>query len=179
MNVTIEALSAGDWRAFRDVRLAALRDSPEAFWASYDDEAAHGRAQWESFLAAATWLAARRGDDAVGLVGLLRREELTDEPELIALWVRPDVRRSGIAGRLVAGAVQAAAVQDAQAVTLWVLASNTDAARLYARLGFAYTGEQMALPRDPTERELRMRKVVTARNPPRPPVGTRDAGTRA
>ena len=86
------------------------------------------------------------------------------------MWVRPDVRRRGIAGRLVAGALRSAAAQHAQAVTLWVLESNPDAARLYARLGFAYTGENMALPRDPNERELRMRKVVTGGASPQPPT---------
>ena len=38
--ITVRALGEDDWQQFRDIRLMALRDSPDAFVATSDQEAA-------------------------------------------------------------------------------------------------------------------------------------------
>ena len=41
--LVVERVHAASWRTYRDVRLAALIDSPRAFWATYAEAAAaHG-----------------------------------------------------------------------------------------------------------------------------------------
>ena len=59
--VSIDRLGGDDWQTLRDLRLAALQESPNAFWAKLSDERRYSREQWTSFLGAATWFVARRG----------------------------------------------------------------------------------------------------------------------
>ncbi len=44
--VLVRAITAADWQALRDIRLAALRDAPDAFAGSYAEDAALTEAQW-------------------------------------------------------------------------------------------------------------------------------------
>ncbi|GMA87805.1 hypothetical protein GCM10025868_30550 [Angustibacter aerolatus] len=44
--VTVRALSADDWEEYRAIRLEALRDAPDAFSSSLDEEAAYDEAFW-------------------------------------------------------------------------------------------------------------------------------------
>jgi hypothetical protein len=39
-DISVRVLQEDDWHAYRDVRLAALRESPKAFLATYAEEAA-------------------------------------------------------------------------------------------------------------------------------------------
>src|SRR3954453_4900446 len=50
-DVTVKALDGEDWQAFRDVRLAALRESPEAFASSYEAELEYDEDFWRARLA--------------------------------------------------------------------------------------------------------------------------------
>jgi len=73
------------WQTLRDLRLAALQESPNAFWAKLSDERRYSREQWTSFLGAVAWFVARRDNDpAIGMAGLLQEEA---GPELIGMWV--------------------------------------------------------------------------------------------
>jgi len=174
MDEIIERLDPTQWEVFRDLRLAALTDSPTAFWSDHAHEAAYAPHEWAAFVNAATWLVARtatadqllsRRPRPNGILGLLRRPELPAEPEVIGMWVAPPARRHGVAGRLLAEASTRAAADGARGLTLWVLEHNDGAARLYRRHEFHFTGEQMTLPRDPGLIELRMRKVLGADRP--------------
>lgn len=44
--VSVRATGPGDWELVRDVRLAALRDAPDAFASTYQREAAYTEEQW-------------------------------------------------------------------------------------------------------------------------------------
>ena len=62
--VSIDRLGDDNWQTLRDLRLAALQDSPHAFWAKLSDERRYSVKQWTSFLGAVAWFVARRGDGA-------------------------------------------------------------------------------------------------------------------
>ena len=83
--MSIDRLGGDDWQTLRDLRLAALQESPNAFWAKLSDERRYSREQWTSFLGAVAWFVARRDNDpAIGMAGLLQEEA---GPELIGMWV--------------------------------------------------------------------------------------------
>jgi len=50
--VRIDRLGADEWQTLRDVRPAALGDSPGAFWGATGGEARFGRAEWTALLRA-------------------------------------------------------------------------------------------------------------------------------
>jgi ribosomal protein S18 acetylase RimI-like enzyme len=153
--VRIERLGPADWELLRDVRLAALRDAPNAFWAKLSDERLYDTDKWLSFLNAVAWFVARRDNrDIVGLAGLHQSGDT--DPEVISMWVVAAERRHGIGARLTMAAVRQAENQGARTVGLWVTDGNTAASRMYQRLGFVFTEEWAALPHDGATGERRM-----------------------
>lgn len=73
----------------------------------------------------------------VGFSGLM---VTGDEGHVTNVAVHPDVRRAGIATRLMVATMRAAVEREVQGVTLEVRASNTGAQELYRRFGFAPGG---------------------------------------
>jgi len=101
LQVEIREIGADDWRALRDIRLAALQDAPQAFASTYGREAAFAEADWlrwisrgDTFLAYAPEL----GTAPVGIVGGHDGEPGTIE--LISMWISPEARGRGIGAGL-------------------------------------------------------------------------------
>ena len=144
MTVPAEVLRATpeDWERVRGIRLAALRDAPDAFWAELEDEVPLSPQEWQERLANpqfAVFLATVSGAD-VGLAGVGRGHAHPEDASLSMMWVAPPVRGSAVADRLVEAAIAWAREQGLPRVRLWVNDVNTSAARLYARHGFTPTG---------------------------------------
>jgi RimJ/RimL family protein N-acetyltransferase len=139
LTFTLRRLGASDAAAYRDLRLLGLRSHPEAFGASFDDEA--GRPlEWfaERLASNVVWGGWRDGDpDLAGMAGLHMSgvAKARHKGVLWGMFVRPEARRSGLAAA-VAGRVLEHARGVVEEVRLSVVASNAAAVRLYARLGF-------------------------------------------
>jgi GNAT superfamily N-acetyltransferase len=161
MDVVMDKLEPQDWELLREMRLASLADSPDAFWATLADESGYDRYQWEAFVRAAAWFVASTGSgDRVGIAGALTRAEAPDEPELIGMWVAPAARGHGVGAALVDAVCAWATEQAAPVIGLWVIDGNDPARGVYLRAGFIETGERAPLPRDLNQVELRMRKEL-------------------
>ncbi|HYN73333.1 MAG TPA: GNAT family N-acetyltransferase [Nakamurella sp.] len=163
--VQIDRLGAHEWETLREVRLAALADSPGAFWSQLADEARFGREEWSSFLRAGAWFVARDDTGAVGLAAGLPSPD-GPEPELIAMWVAPTARGRGIATLLTRAVVGWAIAARAPALSLWVADGNDTARTLYQHFGFVLTGEWAPMPRDAAAGEQRMRRLLSAKGEP-------------
>jgi RimJ/RimL family protein N-acetyltransferase len=139
------------WRTYRDLRLAALIDSPRAFWETYAHAAARTDEQWRERCgpdAPATWMAVD-GDRPVGTVGLWHGpDQPTDEVALIGMWVASVARGTDVATRLVETALADAVASGARRVVLDVAHENGRARAFYARLGFRPTGQVATMPWD-------------------------------
>jgi GNAT superfamily N-acetyltransferase len=161
--VTVERLRDDDWQTLRDVRLAALEDSPHAFWARLADEKVYGRDKWISFLAAAAWFVARRGEEQIGVAAGMHG--VTDpEPQLLGMWVAPQERGHGVGIELAGAVMDWARSAGAKSLTLWVTDGNAAALRMYQRLGFVPTGERAPMPHDAATGEIRMRAALSEEN---------------
>ena len=158
--VQVDRLGADDWATLRDVRLAALADSPGAFWSQLADEALFGREEWTSFLGAGAWFVAR---DDIGAVGLAAGLPSPDgpEPELIAMWVAPSARGRGVGTLLTRAVLDWAIAADAPALNLWVADGNDAARALYQQFDFVLTGEWAPMPHDAATGEQRMRRLLS------------------
>lgn len=159
--ITIRALDEDDWERLRDLRLAALRDAPDAFGSSLAREEGFREMHWRMRLRGSPWWCASRGQADVGLVSLIQEPGApVQDRHMIGLWVAPDARRLGAGSALVSAVVQHAADDGAAAVTLWLVEDNDTAAALYRAHGFTPTGERMALVRDPSRLEERWRREL-------------------
>lgn len=161
MEVVIEPLPDGAWEQLRDLRLQALRDAPDAFWATWEDESRYTVAEWTRFARSVAWFVAVDRGRRVGLVGAVRRDECTEEREVIGMWVHPTARRRGAAGLLLDAVARWAGTQGATMLSLWVTPGNDAARTFYLRHGFHLTGEDSPMPAGRLGREVRMRRTLS------------------
>ncbi len=139
-----------DWRRLKQVRLAALLDTPTAFGTSYTAAAAYTETQWRARAASRAgpefWLALE-GDNPVGMIG--GGKDAANRFNLIGLWVKPSLRGSGAAVRLVE-TVKARAIEKGYThVFLEVSPTNTRAVNFYLRQGFVFMEEWSPLDSHP------------------------------
>jgi RimJ/RimL family protein N-acetyltransferase len=140
MTTLVRQLMPDDWKTLREVRLAALADAPDAFLMTYADAVGLDEEQWRIRTTRSDMFAAFVGGEAVGLVGLYGPNEAGDHT-LIAMWVAPALRGTGVAGALIEAVAQRAAASGAPSVRLEVAPGNARAERVYARHGFVPTDE--------------------------------------
>jgi len=135
--ITVRALGEEDWQVYRDVRLAALQESPTAFVASRAEEEALDEPRWRDRLRRSRRLVAERDGSVLGVVSVGEVEEPNARAaELFGLWVAPDARGTGVAWKLVeAGADQA--LRDGRShLTYWVGTDNGRAVAFASSFGF-------------------------------------------
>jgi RimJ/RimL family protein N-acetyltransferase len=136
----IEVIDGAEWQAWRDIRLRALRDSPDAFGSTYAREVAFAEADWRRRLEDPTSVSvlALEGHRAVGMVGGF--QDLPGWLHVIAMWVDPGARGRGLAQGLLR-AIHHWADDRGLRLHLDVSTANPGARRVYERYGFTITGE--------------------------------------
>ena len=153
----IRRVRAGEWAAYRQVRLAALAEAPYAFSTTLDQESAKDDAYWQDRAAHGIpmFIAWQDGEPA-GLAGafVVPDGELPRGVRrawhLVSMWVSPSARGSGLAERLVQAVADAARANGATRLILWVTDVNERARAFYSRLGFLPTGaRQLVRPDEP------------------------------
>ena len=129
--------------------MAALADAPSAFGSSLEREQQYDEERWRDWSRhVATFLAFRDGVP-IGIVGGMAGDT-SGERSLIAMWVDPDHRNTGVASDLLEAVQSWARDGAATRLTLWVTRTNHPAATLYRRAGFTPTGDSKPLPSNPS-----------------------------
>ena len=146
MATVLRRFAAHEWAAYRDLRLRALADSPDAFGSTFAREAVRSDDEWRERLATGAGshrdlpLVAVVDDALAGLAWGRLDERQPDIAHLFQVWVAPEFRGRGI-GRLLVDAVIAwARSVGARELRLGVTRGDTAAVRLYRRAGFVDDG---------------------------------------
>src|SRR5687767_4613419 len=98
--LTIQAARPDEWRVWRELRLRALADAPQAFGETLAEAGGHDEAAWVGSVAPrpdAIRLFAQRDGIPVGMMVVVIAED-TRLADIYAMWVAPEARRCG-AGR--------------------------------------------------------------------------------
>lgn len=150
----VRRLRADEWSEFRRLRLEALATDPLAFGSTSAREQAYPETQWQDW--------ARRGSQApttptfvvdagfgnlVGMAGVFRRE-----PDFMVwgMWVAPKFRGLGLGDRLMDAIVMwVDTAFPGERLLLEVNPVLAPAVRTYLSHGFAFTGKEEPLERDP------------------------------
>lgn len=170
MDVEIRRIRASEWRAYRELRLEALKDSPLAFVEQYDDSLTKPDRFWQDRVeraatdpASATFVAAR-GEKFVAKATGIVEQDVTDHVSaiIVGVYASPECRGTGIAEAVLTAVVRWAR-EDCHAgrIRLHVLDTNDRAAAFYRRIGFVPTGETIAYPPDPSHAEVEMEHVIS------------------
>ena len=158
--IEVKSLTAQDWRALKQARLAALLDAPDAFGQPYKEAQALGEAEWRELAAGLkppTFFVAFEDESPCGLIGGVCAGA---EYHLISMWVSPESRGSAAAVRLVDVVMGHARDKGFDAVYLWVSENNPRACRFYEREGFVSLDEVRPLRSNPAISTRKMRRPV-------------------
>jgi dihydropteroate synthase len=142
--MTVRQASPHDWERWRELRLRALADAPDAFGETLAEARAQGDVHWRSHVAPrrdAVRLLAERDAAAVGMAVVAIDPDDRRCAQVFAMWVAPEARGLGIAAALVQHGLAWARERAALAVELRVGERQQAARRLYLRLGFCPTGD--------------------------------------
>ena len=141
----IRLVATGEWRAFRELRLKALEDAPDAFGGTYDEAKDRPEGYWRGWIVGDGWDAIVRSwvaEDRGRFRGMIVGVRFDDDPtvaHLFGMWVEPELRGSGIAARLVGMLEAWARGQGVDRIVLRVSDGNGRAEAFYAKLGFVRT----------------------------------------
>jgi RimJ/RimL family protein N-acetyltransferase len=140
-DIQIRRVMPADAALYREIRLAGLRDSPEAFGSTFGRENAQPLAWFCDRLRASQVFGAFRSTALLGIAGFAMREGEKEKHKglLWGMYVRPDARNTGV-GRQLVEAVIDHARDHVEVIQLSVVSGNEGARRLYARLGFIEYG---------------------------------------
>jgi ribosomal protein S18 acetylase RimI-like enzyme len=127
----LRRLGPDDWEEFRDIRLRALADSPDAFGSTLEREQAFTEADWRTRLTGPVYIVADPTPVAVG--GLFDNEGVG---QIWGMWTDPAHRGQGHARRILD-----AVTPLLPRIQLHVNITNGGARTTYERYGFVGTGE--------------------------------------
>jgi ribosomal protein S18 acetylase RimI-like enzyme len=170
----IRSIRADEWRAVKELRLAALQDpvAHMAFLETYEQAAAKADAFWRERAAGSAEGSTgvrqfvAEGPDGLwaGTVTVLLEEPGTTDwaghpverrqGHVVGVYVRPGHRGTGVTEALFDAAVEWAWGRGAERVRLIVHEHNERAQGFYRKAGFAPSGVIVPLPQDEGEREL-------------------------
>ena len=143
----IRTFAVHEWRTYRDLRLRALADSPDAFGRTLAQEEGRPDAEWSSRLASGVesrWdlpLLAEISGEPIGLAwGRIESSNL-DAANLYQMWVAPNCRGIGAGQMLLEVVIAWATAAKVCYLALGVTCGDSPAMRLYVRAGFKPVGE--------------------------------------
>lgn len=141
----VRKLKATDAESYRDIRLQALKNHPEAFSSSYEEKVNYPISRYESQLnnENAHTFGAFNQNELVGVVTLIfeDKRKLKHRANIAAMYVRPECRKLGAGKKLMSEAINIAkGIDYVEKIYLSVTSTNETAKRLYSTLGFKTYG---------------------------------------
>lgn len=135
-------LRADEWPLYKQIRVEAVTDSPQAFGSNREQQLAHPDSFWQQRLEDAgrgerQWLLfARLGADLVGMIGAYRDENDPREATVISVYVTPAARGKGISHRLMRAILDELRKAAVHKVWIGVNIEQKAALHLYQKTGF-------------------------------------------
>ena len=137
MSIEIVTATVNDVDRLRALRLAALKDTPDAFGAKYEDEVEKPILDWQNRLKNTHWCFVVADGVDVGLLAVDRAEkDRNSDCWLSSWWIHQDHRGSGIPKLMLNWLEQLCIEKKWEKIGLGVWPDNLRAISAYKKLGF-------------------------------------------
>jgi GNAT superfamily N-acetyltransferase len=160
--MSIRELARHEWALFRELRLRALAESPNAFARTLAEAREQSDAYWVQLTESVTapggqvMLIAETEGRPMGLAFGLFDKERPKTGHVGGMWVEPAARGQGAGRALLEAAIAWGRSRDLDRLELWVTEGNVAATRLYEPAGFTDTGRRDTLPSNRTLQIVQM-----------------------
>jgi ribosomal protein S18 acetylase RimI-like enzyme len=149
MSIIIRKLQPHESTIYREVRLACLKNVPEYFGSTYEEEVLNPKFMFETFIENGSpdhvMFGAFEEERLVGITGFNRmaRQRAMHRGELVQVYVDSNYRGQNIGEKLIRRTLEYAfALDGIEQVQLSVIAANQSAIKLYEKVGFKTFGIQ-------------------------------------
>lgn len=137
-------LAPPDAAAYRALRLRALREHPDAFTSSHEEDGQLPLSVSAERLASSrvTFWGGFAGDELCGMVGLERetRAKNRHKATVVAMYVAPEAAGQGLGGKLLDALIAECRAEGIESLVLTVTDGNDKARALYEKAGFRSFG---------------------------------------
>lgn len=149
MDIIIRKLQPHESAIYRELRLSCLKNVPESFGSTYEEEILNPRFMFETYIENGTphqvMFGAFANERLIGITGFNRmaRQRASHRGEVVQVYVASGYRGQKVGETLLRHVLDYAfTLEGIEQVQLSVIASNQTAIRLYEKLGFKTFGVQ-------------------------------------
>jgi ribosomal protein S18 acetylase RimI-like enzyme len=149
MDIIIRKLQPHESAIYREVRLACLKNVPEYFGSTYEEEVLNPKFMFETYIENESpdhvIFGAFDGERLIGIAGFNRmaRQRASHRGEVVQVYVDSNYRGQNIGEKLLRRVLEYGFTLDGiEQIQLSVIANNQTAIRLYEKLGFKTFGVQ-------------------------------------
>ena len=146
-DILIRKIQPHESTLYRSIRLACLKNAPDNFGSTYEEEANNPKLEFETFIekdeSEQFMFGAFDKGTLIGIVGFARmkRQKARHRGEIVQMYVDAKYRGQNIGDKLLRGlAEQAFLLEGIEQLQLSVIAGNHAAIKLYEKVGFKAFG---------------------------------------
>lgn len=143
MDISYRKLRASDIETYHEIRLQCLKDHPDAFGSTYEEEIKKEKFKFDDYISRNDeqnfLLGAFSREHCLGICGFIREEgnRRDHRGHLVQIYVRSTFQGRGIGGELISRSMDEAFDRlKVEQILLGVITDNEQAIGLYEKLGF-------------------------------------------
>lgn len=144
--VEIIQLPVAEWEKYKELRLRALKEDPQAFGSNYNDSLMFPDTKWQERLQKVvdgeSWAVfARQGEELVGMMFAMKEAD-EGVVSIVSVYVANEARGQGISGRLMSTIIRQLGENKISLIKLSVNQDQQAAVGLYKKFGFEEVGKE-------------------------------------
>ena len=145
LDFNAELASPDQWLRVSQLRLRALKDSPQWFAGDFERESARSEIDWRSMISNVDVVMFSHAGRDVGIMSVEKAETLRGtDCWLTGCWIDPEFRGKGITAKMIAQLDEICRKRGWRVQGLGVWPDNEIAIRAYLSCGFVKRGEPLA-----------------------------------
>ena len=161
MQIEITKAGAEAAQRLRSVRLAALKDTPDAFGAKHEDELLFSDSQWQDRLKYTYWCFVVADGVDIGLLAVDKADkDRNSDCWLSSWWISDAFRGQGVAQLMMEWVIKLSRENDWKIIGLGVWPENLRARSAYKKLGFLEADKPLPSRSKPGQMYLGMYRQV-------------------